>query len=951
MGMKLTDEQRRVVEIDAGSHLVLAPPGSGKTEILSQRILHAMRTGVNPERMLCATFTNRAAYEMRSRVEAQGAGVALPEVGNLHHFCFRFLRSVGRLSPAKHVLDDCEQLSFAKEVVDVLREELKTGKQSGKETRGVTVLRSVKGVVKEPDGPINELRIGHLHGLLEEYFASCAEKDRSPYPAMLSAMLIAHQRRMGIPLRYLRAMPPELYELDGEGVVRALSGCYAALKRRFCSVDFDDLINEAYLYLERSPLSDERKFRWVMIDEVQDLNTLQWQIVRGLTSKEAVSVYFGDAEQAIFSFLGASEESFASAVRGCERHFFRRNFRATPHLLEMLMRYSLDALRSEWEFLPHPAAAHQANGVVGACKSTSGAEVMQHVRWLVDSGTASNVAILVRRNIEADALEAKVRELGFRYSKVSGIDLFSLAAMRDFLAYVSVVVGTASRTDWARLLRRFALGVHSHSAARYLVRGMFAAGYDPAKLWDGPNRIPLLPNPRSRRLMWAWRNRRKLTSFRDVLKDAVSKGRKCLCGNSTVRALFEIFADAAFGVAGRYSLRELWPEVGRWRDELDPAARKAAEAHSRERIGKFLRYVEFACGGKGRSLGEVLAEEWGRLRQLKEADLLVGDEKIVLSTIHKAKGRQFDAVVIPDVSYVLDCAGGSSGEADRLLYVAMSRAKRHLMLFGCPDTPVFSRLGPCFEKGYVNYYLRKAMGSVAKGDWLAEWERLAELNEAGRCDVELALKAVESGNGPIVRMALKVMRHDLDRASLRRRYLEMARSLAVPFDCLETLVDCLSDCFGRDPEVLGVIRMLALASARSDVCDAALRYACSAAEEASLRADAMAAMSDALYCRSAELRVAAATALFDLGEGRWAGAVKGTAGDFERLGRIAAPSHEAAIREIIAAAERHGDSAYGRKLRRVVFLRAAQALPSGHGLAAACGKAVYWLPEGPRLVS
>ena len=119
---------------------------------------------------------------------------------------------------------------------------------------------------------------------------------------------------------------------------------------------------------------------------------------------------------------------------------------------------------------------NKANGVVGACKSTSGAEVMQYVRWLVDSGTASNVAILVRRNIEADALEAKVRELGFRYSKVSGIDLFSLAAMRDFLAYVSVVVGTASRTDWARLLRRFALGVHSHSAARYLARGMFAGG-------------------------------------------------------------------------------------------------------------------------------------------------------------------------------------------------------------------------------------------------------------------------------------------------------------------------------------------------------------------------------------------------------------------------------------------------------------------------------------------
>ena len=114
----------------------------------------------------------------------------------------------------------------------------------------------------------------------------------------------------------------------------------------------------------------------------------------------------------------------------------------------------------------------------------------------------------------------------------------------------------------------------------------------------------------------------------------------------------------------------------------------------------------------------------------------------------------------------------------------------------------------------------------------------------------------------------------------------------------------------------------------------------------------MAAMSDALYCRSAELRGAAATALFDLGEGRWAGAVKGTAGDFERLGRIAAPSHDAALREIIAAAERNGESAYARRLRRVVFLRAAraaglatQALPSGQGQALPSGQGQA-LPSG-----
>ena len=92
--------------------------------MLSQRIVRAVESGIDPARMLCATFTNRAAFEMRARVEAQCQEAAMPEVGNLHHFCFRFLCSVKRLSPTRHILDECEQLSFVKEVVDVLRNEV-----------------------------------------------------------------------------------------------------------------------------------------------------------------------------------------------------------------------------------------------------------------------------------------------------------------------------------------------------------------------------------------------------------------------------------------------------------------------------------------------------------------------------------------------------------------------------------------------------------------------------------------------------------------------------------------------------------------------------------------------------------------------------------------------------------------------------------------------------------
>ena len=75
-------------------------------------------------------------------------------------------------------------------------------------------------------------------------------------------------------------------------------------------------------------------------------------------------MFFGDFEQAIFSFLGASTENFAMETSDCVRHYFRKNFRATPLLLEILMRYSLEVLHSSWEFLPEPSDANAKNGVM-----------------------------------------------------------------------------------------------------------------------------------------------------------------------------------------------------------------------------------------------------------------------------------------------------------------------------------------------------------------------------------------------------------------------------------------------------------------------------------------------------------------------------------------------------------------------------------------------------------
>lgn len=916
VSMKLTPEQEAVVSLSSGRHLVLAPPGSGKTEMLSQRILRALDAGVNPNRMLCATFTNRAAFEMRDRVGAE-SGRSLPDMGNLHHFCHRFLLSVGRLHPGKHVLDEVEQLEFVKEVVDVLREELRDGWSAAGRKHGVFVMRRIAGSDAE------DVR-KRLSEMLESYIADCREKNVSPYPGLLSGVLTAHQGRVGIPFRYRRKAGFVLLDLAREGVLNALDGAYCGLKRRFRCVDFDDLVNETYLWLDGHPLPDERKFVWVQIDEVQDLNPLQWRIVTELTAADGVSVYFGDVEQAIFSFLGASTASFAEVTDGCKRHYFRTNFRATPILLEILMRYSIDALASDWEFLPSPASAGRADrsgpdgdSRLALSRETSVGSVVSHVDELLASGAAQSVAILVRTNVEADAYEAAVRDSGYRFVKVSGLDLFSYAPMRDFLAFVSLFNGSTTRDGWARLFYRFADGLHSESEARYFVRDLFAAGIDPARVIsaDGMRLENLFRLPR--RMAAYVRRFRALESFRRRLRPALSDSDAL-----SFRKLFRKFEEIALEDDLRYELRELTP--GERFAEVDASyrsmARTAAE-YACERVERFLRYTDSLYEEDRRPFSSVLAEDWNRLCRLKEADLLVGDEKIVISTVHKAKGRQFDAVVVPNVELMLKAEGvEGTDEARRLLYVAMSRAKRHLSLFGADvgrtEIASFSR---CFDAGYRSYYLRRDEALDAK-DWLGRWERLARMNESGDCDVAV-VDALRDCRVPVMRMALKCCRHLRDVSERRRRLLEPVISRS---ECCDTALECLRQCREFDDDAIASVRRVALCTRQESVVRAAYEYLYSAVGEN--RAD-RSVIGDFLYSRFPRLRLAAASALAEFGDGRWLGHVTGAVSDFDRLATVPDDPSEAPIRAIL---ENRLSDGYETRLRKILYTRAQRRI-GNHG--------------------
>ena len=913
--MEMTAEQKAVVAIDRERHLVLAPPGSGKTEMLSRRILHALEEGVRPDRMLCATFTNRAAFEMRERVTAEARDHVLPDVGNLHHFCERFLREAGKLRPPRRVIDEVEQSDLVREVLDVLRAELEAGRPADlKATHGVTVLAHL--------GDLTPERILKLREDFETFRANLERQGGGLEEIALAGLRVVHQGRIGIPRELRSPWPVSANALWAMGALKPLETAYRGVKRRFQVLDFDDLLNETYLRLRMTPLPDDARFLWVQIDEVQDLSPLQWAIVRELTATTAVSVYFGDLEQSIFSFLGASLQRLLEETADCVRHGFRTNFRCPPLLLEILMRFSLLALRSARTFISEPSDPLRADGEVWMTETRDPGAMMSHVDRLLQTGAAREVALLTRTNALAEALEPIVKGLGWRYVKVSGRELSHYRPMRDFMACLDLLSGNPSRFAWTALVRRFGGGAGSMTQARYFVRSMFAAKWSPMQLLSAEDLLPGFPPLGDRASLWAWRNRGVLRAVRRALRPVVAAMNGASGPKGAFRAVFEAFAETALGNRRCYDVRELLPGTNgaTWESSSLTYAQACGEA--RNRIEKFLRYVEHAYARDTRPFHQVLREDWRELGRFKEADLLVGDERIVISTVHKAKGRQFDAVVVPSLAEY-----DTREEVLRQLYVAMSRARRHLLVFDARGGNALENLFECFRPGYVGYYPRRARADGVAGpqglerDWLYQWEALAGQYNSRLFDPVGVRAGLASPWEPVRRMAVRAMRHDADPVRRRDALLALLDP-AVPGIPLDAVLDTMRDARMFDDGAVGRVRAATRRSVVTRDWSAARKFYVAAAESAGAGRP-MAwrpGLEDCLYALDGETRAMAAVALDERLGTSWRDVLFGSVSDFVRLGRIAAPEHEAHVRAVLEL--KQIPKSYERELRGVLFARA-----------------------------
>jgi len=430
----LNDAQRKAVTLDARHCLVLAGAGSGKTRVLVHRIAWVIQVEhCSPMAVLAVTFTNKAANEMRGRVERllnmPSAGLW---IGTFHGICHRILRlhaDEAGLDPNFQILDADDQYRLVRRTIREM--ELDEGEYPPRQVQGFINARKDDGV--RPD---------HI----------------DPGGNPLTAQMI------------------EIYR-----------GYHAACERSGL-VDFAELMLRTVELLRDNPhrLGHYRdRFAHVMIDEFQDTNTLQYALVRLLAGGEATRVFVvGDDDQSIYGWRGARVENVGQFVRDFDPEVLRleQNYRSTRTILSaanQVIDHNTDRMgKNLWT----DGDEGEPVRVFSAYNEDEEAEfIVGRIQdWLESGRRAAEVGVLYRSNAQSRLFESALLHADIPYRVYGGLRFFERAEIRDALAYLRLVHNPLDDAAFERIVNVPARGVGERTVAG-LREAARAAGLS---LWD-----------------------------------------------------------------------------------------------------------------------------------------------------------------------------------------------------------------------------------------------------------------------------------------------------------------------------------------------------------------------------------------------------------------------------------------------------------------------------------
>lgn len=487
--------QQEVIAACGGFHLVLAPPGCGKTQILTERIRHAHNVeGIAYDDMLCLTFTNRAARGMVERIVDSIAddGVGDVFVGNVHRFCSKFLFANGLVAAESSVIDEDDAVSILARYLN----------EDEYVVMGNTARRRDYSDVFHLEAMMHQIRYNHPKAL--RVHPDCINADDIGAMQRIcnvtgktfnaDAMIDIYENSdtyrdlvMSDTTDY-GYQQPLLKMLQKMSLARQ----FQHYKRQNHLLDFHDLLLMTYDALVADADSQEfKRYKWVQVDEVQDLNPLQMAIVKLLTARPFHTVMFlGDEQQAIFSFMGAKLDALSALKQqpACQLHHLSVNHRSPKYLLDVFNTYAAEVLKIDPSLLPEVGKTDVKNRVGNElailCSQTYEQEVRECVQFantLTRNFPNSTTAFVVNSNRDAELISAELNRCNIGHFKVSGTDLFSLPEIKLLFAHLGVLNNEFSFMSWARLMK--GLRVYDNSAsARNFVRALFDRAIMPSDL-------------------------------------------------------------------------------------------------------------------------------------------------------------------------------------------------------------------------------------------------------------------------------------------------------------------------------------------------------------------------------------------------------------------------------------------------------------------------------------
>ncbi len=595
---QLDPRQREAVTTTEGPVLVLAGAGSGKTRVITYRIAYLIEQGLaRPEEILAVTFTNKAAEELRQRVERllPGGLPTAPMTSTFHSFCARLLR---REAPTLGWKRDFS-------IYDADDQQ-----------------RLVRSILKEFG---EDDRAWVARGVLERISRS-KTAGRSPDDWQLSAN---PQERRHAPVfaRYRQAL------------------------RTAQALDFDDLLLEAARLLSQHPEARsrwQRRFRYLLVDEYQDTNRVQYELVRLLAPRPADDAerpnvcVVGDEDQSIYAWRGADYGNilrFEQDFPGARLILLEQNYRSTQPILDAATAVISHNSSRKGKVLWSERKEGTKVRLYEAQDAEQEAQFVAEKIWHYQRhNPQQRIAVLYRTNAQSRLYEEVLRRLEVAYRVVGGFSFYKRLEIRHLLAYLRVARNTSDEQSLLLILNVPPRGIGAVTAQGLRREARERA----APLWEA---LDVSPNE-------------KLKKFRALIISLQEELRRKLLPEVLEFALRETGYE-------RWLTEQNTPEAeGRLENlhELIAAARESAER------------------------GETLTEFLDRAALVSDSDDYDAAAPITLMTLHSAKGTEFDLVFLVGMeeglfphSRSLD-SEAEIEEERRLCYVGLTRAKNDLYL-------------------------------------------------------------------------------------------------------------------------------------------------------------------------------------------------------------------------------------------------------------------------------